>query len=209
MVNGFWGRKVGMTQLFSGDRVVPVTLVDASAWCVVGHKTKERDGYNAVQVACPRKRYQGETFSSSWLQDKKKYFLFVREIFTESPSAEFEVGMGFNFSTYFSEGEKVDVTGVSIGRGFAGVVKRLGYKGGRASHGCKMGRRPGSNGGLRTSGKVIKGKGMPGHHGAVKKTVLNLDVVKILAEENMVAVKGSFPGKSGGLVFIRKGRDKA
>ncbi len=209
MVNGFWGRKVGMTQLFSGDRVVPVTLVDASAWCVVGHKTKERDGYNAVQVACPRKRFQGETFSSSWLQDKKKYFLFVREIFTNEPATDFEVGKVLDFSTYFSEGEKVDVTGVSIGRGFAGVMKRHGFTGGRGSHGCKQGRKPGSNGGLRTSGKVIKGKRLPGHFGTVKKTILNLDVVKILAAENMVAVKGSFPGKSGGLVFIRKGQVKA
>ncbi len=209
MVNGFWGRKVGMTQLFSGDRVVPVTLVDASSWCVVGHKIENRDGYNAIQVACPRKRYQGETFSSSWLKDKKKYFLFVREIFTKQPSTDLEVGAGINFSTYFSEGEKVDVTGVSIGRGFAGVVKKHNFTGGRGSHGCKQGRRPGSNGGLRTSGKVIKGKGLPGHYGVEKKTIQNLDVVRILSEQNMVAVKGSFPGKSGSLVFIRKGRVKA
>lgn len=209
MVNGFWGRKVGMTQLFSGDRVVPVTLVDASSWCVVGHKTKERDGYEAIQVGCPRKRYQGETFSSSWLQDKKKYFLFVREIFTKQPSTELEVGTGINFSNYFSEGEKVDVTGISIGRGFAGVVKKHNYAGGAASHGSKQGRRPGSNGGLRTSGKVIKGKGMPGHLGAERKTMQNLDVVRILPEENMVAVKGSFAGKAGSLVFIRKGRVNA
>lgn len=209
MINGFWGRKVGMTQLFSGDRVVPVTLVDASSWVVVGHKTQGRDGYNALQLACPRKRYQGESFSTSWLKDKKHYFLFVKEVKVNEPVDSFEVGKTIDLSAYFAEGEKLDATGTTKGCGFAGVMRRHNFAGGRGSHGCKQGARPGSISSLRTCGKVFKGKGMPGHMGVDQKTMQNLYVIKILKEQNVLAVKGSIPGKAGSLVFLRKSRGKA
>ncbi len=204
MVGGFYGRKIGMTQLFSENQVIPVTIIDASFWFVTDIKTKERDGYYAVQLAKVRKRYEGEAFSPEWLKDKKEYFLYVREVpVTEAPEGV-EIGTAADFFKLFNAGDMVDVSGTTKGCGFAGVMRKHGYSGGGASHGNMMGRRPGSIGSLTKSGHVIKGKGLPGHMGVDKRTIQNLEVIKIILESNAIAVKGSVPGKAGSLVFVRK-----
>ena len=206
MVGGFWGKKLGMTQLFSDNKVVPVTVIDVSSWFVTDVKTKERDGYCAVQVGRVRKRFEQETFAPAWLKDKKKFFLFVREIPVQQVADDITIGSQANFYNLFAEGEVINVTGVTKGCGFAGVVRRHGYAGGRASHGSMMGNRPGSIGFIGKSGKVIKGKDLPGHMGVDKVTMRNLQMVKILEDQRAVAVRGSVPGKAGSLVFVRKAR---
>jgi large subunit ribosomal protein L3 len=206
MVGGFWGRKIGMTQLFSGNKVVPATVIDISSWYVTDIKTQERDGYHAVQVGKVKKRYGTEEFSLAWLKDKKVYFSFVREIPLQKPAEGLEIGKQADFYTLFNEGDAVDVSGITKGNGFAGVVRRYNYKGGRGSHGCTQGRTPGAIGGLTRSGKVIKGKGLPGHMGVKKRTMQGLEVVKVLKDDNAIVIKGSIPGKAGSLVFVRRGR---
>jgi len=206
MVGGFWGKKLGMTQLFSDNKVVPVTVIDVSSWFVTDVKTKERDGYCSVKFGRVRKRFEQETFAPAWLKDKKKFFLFVREIPVQQVADDITIGSQANFYNLFAEGEVINVTGVTKGCGFAGVVRRHGYAGGRASHGSMMGNRPGSIGFIGKSGKVIKGKDLPGHMGVDKVTMRNLQMVKILEDQRAVAVRGSVPGKAGSLVFVRKAR---
>lgn len=205
MVTGFWGRKIGMTQVFSGNKVVPVTAVDVSRWYVTGIRTQERDGYSAVQVARVRKRYEQEAFSADWLKKLKVYFGNIYEIRCKEPVQEVAVGQEVNFHQNFEVGNKVDVTGVSKGCGFAGVVKRHNFAGGRGSHGCTMGRVPGSIGFLCRNGKVVKGKKMPGHMGSKRRTVGNLEIIRIEEEPKVVLIKGSVPGKAGSVVFVRSG----
>lgn len=206
MVGGFWGKKIGMTQLFSGNKVVPATVIDISSWYVTDIKTQERDGYHAVQVGKVKKRYDKEQFSPEWLKNKRAYFTFVREIPVQASVDGLEIGKVADFYSLFNEGDAVDVSGITKGAGFAGVMRRHNYTGGRGSHGCMLGRNPGAIGGLTRSGKVIKGKGLPGHMGVKKRTMQNLEVVKILKDDNAIVIKGSIPGKAGSLVFVRKGR---
>lgn len=204
MISGFYGKKIGMTQLFSENQVIPVTIIDASSWFVTDIKTKERDGYYAVQLAKVRKRYEGELFSPVWLKNKKEYFLYVREVPMTTAPEGVEIGTAADFFKLFNEGDVVDVSGVTKGCGFAGVMRRHNFSGGRKSHGDMMGRRPGSIGSLTKSGHVIKGKGLPGHMGVQNRTIQNLEVIKLISESNAIAVKGSVPGKAGSLVFVRK-----
>lgn len=204
MIGGFWGKKIGMTQLFSDNKVVPVTVVDVSSWYVTDVKTKERDGYASVQVGCVRKRFEQEPFDPVWLKDKKKFFLFVREIPVSTEVDGVTIGSQADFHTLFGEGDIVNVTGITKGCGFSGVVRRHGYAGGRSSHGSMMGNRPGSIGFIGKSGKVIKGKELPGHMGVDKVTMRNLQIMKILQDQRAVAIKGSVPGKAGSLIFVRR-----
>lgn len=205
MVAGFWGKKIGMTQFFSDNKVVPATVIDVSAWYVTDVKTQERDGYDAVQVGKVRKRHETEQFSPAWLKNKRAYFGFVREIRLSQAAEGLVVGNVVDFANSFNAGDVVHVSGVTKGCGFAGVMRRHGFAGGRGSHGSKMGRRPGSIGHTRTSGRVIKGKKLPGHMGVKNRTMQNLEVVEVLKDKNAVVVRGSIPGKAGSLVFVRKG----
>jgi len=204
MVGGFYGRKIGMTQLFSENQVIPVTIIDASSWFVTDVRTKERDGYYAVQLAKVRKRYEGEAFSPAWLKNKKEYFLYVREVPMTSAPEGVEIGTAADFFKLLAAGDIVDVSGTTKGCGFAGVMRKHNFSGGRKSHGDMMGRRPGSIGSLTKSGHVIKGKGLPGHMGVKKRTMQNLEIIKVITESNAIAVKGCVPGKAGSLVFVRK-----
>lgn len=204
MINGFWGRKVGMTQVFAGDnKVVPVTAVDASGWYVSQIKSLEKDGYNAVQVAYVREKYQGKTFQQEWLASKSKHFRWVKEIAVDQVS-ELVVGQPFDFSQVVKEQDQVNVVGTTKGCGFAGVMRRHKFSGGVASHGSMLGRRPGSISFMRSQGKVIKGKKMAGHMGMIRKTVRNLEVVQVIAKDNLVLIKGAMAGKPGSLVYVRK-----
>lgn len=204
MVSGVWGKKVGMTQLFTDEKVIPATAIDVSNWFVTNIRTTARDGYDAIQVGCVRKRYVGEAYSAEWLKNLKKYFEIVREIKLENPVEGIEVGKVADFFAQLEAGQKMDACGRTRGRGFAGVVKRLNYTGGRGSHGCTMGRRPGSSSWWRAEGRVRKGKGMPGHLGNVQRVSRNLEIVRVEREAQIVLVKGSIPGHSGSLIFLRK-----
>jgi len=205
MLRGIWGKKIGMTQVFSGDKVVPVTAIDLNHWYVTGVKTQEKDGYSAIQVGLLRDRYKDKEFDSEWVKPKNlsKYFVNVKEIKVE-PEHEFTVGQKIDFSTAIEQGEVVHLFGISKGKGFAGVVKRHGFAGGKASHGARVGRKPGSIGFMRSQGKVIKGTKLPGHFGVEKASMRNLQIIEVKPEDHVVLVKGSVPGGAGSLVFIEK-----
>jgi large subunit ribosomal protein L3 len=204
MVKGLWGKKIGMTQIFANDAVIPVTAIDISHWLVTNIRTKERDGYDAVQVGCLKKRYNEKTFSADWLKKLTQYFSFIKEIRTDAPVENMVIGQSANFQTIFTVGETVDVTGTTKGCGFAGVVKRHGFAGGGASHGSMFHRKPGAAGSTRAQGRIFKGKRYPGHMGVQQRIMRNLDVVKIEEGTPLLLVKGSVPGKTGSLVFVRK-----
>lgn len=207
MINGLWGRKIGMTQVFTADHVaVPVTVVDVAHWVVTQIKTHAKDGYDGVQFGFIRPRFQEDEFSTEWLSSPKRYFTVVREARIVDPAATYQIGQFVTPEVVFAQGDAVDVEGITMGRGFQGVVKRHGHKGGRGSHGDKLGRQPGSLEGMRTSGRVRKGRCLPGHMGVEHKTIRNLSVVGIDSDARVVLVKGSLPGKSNGLVFIRKSK---
>jgi large subunit ribosomal protein L3 len=205
MVTGFWALKIGMTQVYTEDSAIPVTAVQAGNWFVTALKTKERDGYDAVQVGLIKSRYQDQPFSAEWLKKAATYFAELCEVKLSEPHAELAVGAPFMPAQAVAEGDLVDVTGDSKGMGFTGVIKRHHFNGPRGSHGDTMGRKPGSISHFRAHGRVIKGKRMPGRCGGKQCTVRNLSVIKTgLENGSVVLIKGSIPGKTGSLVFVRK-----
>lgn len=209
MVTGFWGRKIGMTQIFADNKAIPVTAIRTGNWLVTAFKTKERDGYDAVQIACLKDKYSNQAFSANWLKKLSTYFSLVREVHLSEPVAGLTVGKPLEAAMVVSEGDMVDVVGISKGLGFQGVVKRHGFGGPPGSHGSDMGKRPGSIGFMRECGRVIKGKKMPGHTGNARRTVKGLQIAKIGLEMGaIVLVKGSIPGKAGSAVFVRKCNDR-
>jgi large subunit ribosomal protein L3 len=204
MITGIWGRKIGMTQVFANDKVVPVTAIDIADWYVTNIKTTERDGYSALQVGSVKPRFKDEKYSKEWVKSPNAYFSFIREIPLKQVSTDFVIGKKIDFSQLVQLGELVDVRSKTIGKSFAGVVKRHRFGGPRASHGCTMGKRPGSIGSLVKSGHVIKGKRLPGHMGCDNQVMRNLEIVMVEAATKTLLVKGSIPGKAGSLVFVRK-----
>jgi large subunit ribosomal protein L3 len=192
------GRKLGMSQVFSPEgEVVPVTLIFALPNIVTIRRTVEKDGYAAVQLALPKKEgaITGEKRSTS---EETKVFSAKREFAGELPEDAQSVSV-----EQFTSGDPIEVTGVSKGKGYAGVVKRHNFKGGPASHGHRhVLRRPGSIG-SRFPQHVRKGKRMAGRMGQDKVTVKNLTIVAVDAKSNVVAVKGAVPGPRGSLVLIR------
>ena len=202
MLRGFLGKKIGMTQLFAENgSVVPVTLIEAGPCVVTQVKTKDSDGYEAVQlgfgdVKRPNKPMQGHFRPS-------RASRYLREVKADDP-AEFSVGQTVSLDI-FTEGEKVDVIGRSKGRGFAGTMKRHGFGGGPRTHGqSDRARAPGSIGGGTTPGKVFKGLKMAGHMGNRRITVKGLEIVKVDTDRNILAVKGGIPGAPNSLVQIRR-----
>jgi len=204
MVKGLWGKKVGMTQVFAGNKAVPVTVIDLSHWLVVRIKTKQQDGYDAIQVGCLRDRFVDKAFSADWLKKPSNYFSVMREVQIDQIGQDVAVGSPIDFHTKVTTGEHVDVFGRTKGCGFAGVVRRHRFAGPPASHGHTMGNRTGSLSFMRSRGRVIKGKRMPGHLGNVQRVMKGLEVVRVESDARVVLVKGSVPGKAGSLVYIRK-----
>lgn len=204
-VKGILGRKLGMTQIWDADnRVVPVTVIQAGPCRVVQLKTPERDGYAAVQLA----------FGATKPQRLSKPELGHLEKAAAEPSKNLAELRVDDLSAYsvgqvigadvFAAGELVDVTGISKGKGFVGVMQRHNFKGQGASHGNhKKHRSPGSIGACATPARVFKGMKMAGQHGAQRTTTLNLEVVEGDAERGLLLIKGSVPGPSGGIVFVR------
>lgn len=204
MMRGLWGKKIGMTQMFSEDKkLIPVTAIDISNWCITQIKTEEKDGYNAVQLGFIRKKYSDQEFSSDWLKNKNKYFSILREVKIDKPE-DFKEGKISDISDILKEGDIIDVFGITKGAGFQGAVKRHGFAGGKASHGAVFGRFPGALSFMRRQGKVPKGKKMPGHMGVDRRVMKNLKIIKIEPDASVLLVAGSVPGKSGSLVFVKK-----
>jgi large subunit ribosomal protein L3 len=204
MAARLWGKKIGMTQVFSNNKVVPVTAIDISHWIITNKKLKERDGYEALQVGLLRNRYTDIAFDKNWLTQTKKYFYFLREIAFEGDVSGMDVGQPIDFNALVNSGDYVDVAGTTIGRGFAGVIKRHNFRGAPGSHGSNMGRRPGSSSSYRSQGRIIKGKKFPGHMGVDLQVMKKLEIVSVHKDANVVLVKGSVPGKAGSLLCIRK-----
>ncbi len=232
MVKGILGRKVGMTQVYdTSGKAVPVTVIQAGPCHVLQLRTKDRDGYEAIQLGYHnKKRSQGNRSrpsqasraerghvasisskrskrrTSSGIQPAPKANCepkrFIREL--AGPTTGYEVGQEVTVTAL--EGvAAVDVTGVSKGRGFAGVMKRHGFKGHRATHGVKkVHRHPGSTGMRQTPGRVFKGHLMAGHLGDVKTTLRNLKVFKVDATNHLLLLRGAVPGPNGGYLVIRE-----
>jgi large subunit ribosomal protein L3 len=202
---GILGRKLGMTQIWDDqNRVVPVTVIEAGPCRVVQLKTPERDGYSAVQVAFGDTKQQ--RLSKPELGHLKKAdappLRHIAELRVDD-LAGFEVGQVIG-ADVFAKGEYVDVTGISKGKGFSGVMVRHNFKGQGASHGNhKKHRAPGSIGACATPGRVFKGMKMAGQYGNARITTQNLQVVEGDAEKGIILVKGAVPGPNGGLVFVR------
>lgn len=204
MVTGLWGKKIGMTQVFDENKVIPVTVIDFDRWIVTNIREKDRDGYNAIQVGRLRDKYASQPFSPQWLKHLTKYFSHIREIKVADAIEDIKIGKLADFYPIMQPGDAVDVAGVTIGRGFAGVVKRHGFAGPPGSHGATMGYHPGSIGHMRSQGKVIKGKRLPGHMGVQQRVVRGLEVIRIEPDKKIMLIKGSVPGKAGSLLFVRK-----
>lgn len=204
MKKAILGRKVGMTQIFDENgRKVPVTVIEAGPCVVVQKKTIEKDGYNAIKVgygdireALVNMPTKGQ-FKAAGVPVKR----YLKEFKLDDISA-YEVGQEIKVDI-FEAGDKVDVTGVSKGKGFQGTIKRWGARRGPMSHGSKFHRAVGSMGGSSDPSRTFKNKKMPGHMGNVKTTVLNLEVVKVLPEKNAILIKGGVPGPNKGLVVIK------
>jgi large subunit ribosomal protein L3 len=198
------GKKIGMTQVFDeNNRLVPVTVIEAGPCPVTQIKSSEKDGYDAVQIGFRPQKEQ--RLSKAALGHFKKAGVDpVAELQEFRTKGEIEVNVGDLLTVEkFEAGQKIDVVGTSKGCGFQGVVKRYGFAGGPASHGSMFHRRGGSFGMCQWPGHVIKGKKMPGHMGDVQRTVQNLEIVKVIAEKNLILIKGSVPGSRGSLVTVR------
>jgi len=202
MLQGFLGKKIGMTQIFREDgRVVPVTVIEAGPCVVTQVKTLENDGYEAVQLGFGDVKRRNKPQAGHLKNSKLSRYL--REVSTDDTS-EFEVGQTIGVDI-FEAGEKIDVIGKSKGRGFAGVMKRWNFGGGPRTHGqSDRARAPGSIGGGTTPGKVYKGLKMAGHMGNRRITVKGLEIVEIDLERNLLLIKGGIPGATNSLVQIRR-----
>ena len=190
------GKKVGMTQIFDENgRVIPVTVVEAGPCVVVQKKTVETDGYDAIQVGF------GELREKLVNKPRKGHFAKAG-VSLRRTLHNYNVGDEIKVDT-FEIGDKVDVSGVSKGKGFQGTIKRWNASRGPMSHGSKFHRAPGSMGAASDPSRTFKNKRMPGHMGAKNTTVLNLEVVKIMPEKNIILIKGGIPGPNKGTVVIR------
>ncbi len=198
------GIKIGMTQIFTEDgTVIPVSVVEAGPLYVVQKKTIDKDGYNAIQVGFTDVKAIRVNKPKKGHFDKSNvgYKKFLREIRVDNID-DFQIGQEIK-ADVFAEGDMVDVTGTSKGKGTAGVVKRHGFGRGRMSHGSKFHRRPGGLSAGTYPGRVFKGHRMMGRMGNERVTVQNLQVVRVDADKNLLLIKGAIPGPKKGLVSIK------
>ena len=205
MLKAIIGTKVGMTQVFKEDgTLLPVPVVKAGPCVVVQKKTVEGEGYNALQLGFGEIRVKlvNKPKAGHFKKAGVEPMRYLREFRTDDV-AEYEVGQELKVDV-FAEGDKVDATGISKGRGFKGVIARHGQHRGPMTHGSRYHRRPGSMGACSYPGKVFKGKKLPGHTGVERVTIQNLEVVMVNAEKDMLLIKGAIPGANGQLVTIKK-----
>ena len=204
MKKAIMGKKLGMTQIFDENkRVVPVTVVEAGPCVVIQKKTIENDGYNAIKVGFGeiREKLVNKPMQGQFAKAGTSLKRFVKEFRMEDISA-YEVGQEFK-ADIFAAGDKIDVSGISKGKGFQGCIKRWNQHTGPMSHGSKFHRAVGSMGASSDPSKTFKNKRMPGHMGNVSRTVMNLEIVKVMPEKNIILVKGGIPGPNKGTVVIR------
>ncbi len=205
---GLVGRKCGMSRVFTDDgRSVPVTLIEATPNRVTQVKTTETDGYSAVQVTAGSKRAAlvNKPLAGHYAKAKVEAGRGLWEFRVDAAeAAKFSVGGEIKADEVFSVGQTVDVAGITKGKGFQGTIKRHHFTMGDATHGNSLSHRsPGSIGQRQTPGRVFPGKKMSGHMGAVRRSSMNLEVVRIDSERHLIAIKGSVPGAPGGDVIIR------
>jgi len=199
------GRKLGMTQIFTDEGLsIPVTVIEAKPCTIVQKKVVETDGYNSIKIGFEdvnekklNKPDKGQ-FSKVKAAPKK-----ILKEFRLEDVANYEVGQEIKASDIFQAGDRIDVSGISKGKGFQGTIKRYGQKGGPETHGSMYHRRVGSMGSNTSPARVFKGKKLPGHMGVDKITVQNLDIVRVDAERNLLLVKGAVPGPKGNLLVIK------
>lgn len=198
-----YGKKLGMTQIFTEDgKAIPVTVIEAYKMIVIAKKTIEKDGYNAIVVGfgdikdSKAKKPQKGIFAKVGVDVKKH----IKEIKIENPD-KYEIGNEINLEI-LNAGDYVDVHGISKGKGFQGPIKRHGLRRGPTTHGSKHHRRPGSMSGGTSPGRVFKNKKLAGHMGAVNRTALNLEIIKVDVDKNAIIVKGSVPGAKKAVLSI-------
>jgi len=204
---GLIGRKVGMTQVFGDDgNQIPVTVIEAGPCTVLGLRTLESHGYDALQLGFePKKKNVSKPVAGAFKKVNVAPMGVVREIRLEKSEMlqGYEVGKSVT-AELFAPGEIVDVVGITKGKGFQGGVKRFGWYGGDATHGSMFHRAPGSIGASSDPSRVWPGHRLPGRMGGVQRTVLNISVVRVMPEQNLLLVRGAVPGANGSLVMIRK-----
>jgi len=209
MAIGLLGRTIGMTQVLLEERqAVPVTVLAAAPCPIVQRKTKERDGYEAVQIAFgpqAKKRRVTQPIRGHFERAKVPYHRHLRELRLDGSEGELKIGQVLTVEL-FAPGDPVRVSGITKGKGFQGGVRRWGYLGGPITHGSMFHRAPGSIGASSFPSRVFPGHHMPGRMGGDRQTVRGLRVVGVVKEKHLLLVLGAVPGASGGLVTIRKGR---
>jgi len=207
MVNKLYGKKIGMTRLFLAEGVsLPATVLKIEPCVVVQIKTDAKDGYNALQVGFGLKtKKQSKPVLGHLKASGKGPFANLKEIKVDNPST-FELGQELS-ADVFKPGDIVNVAGQSKGRGFSGVIKRWGFSGGRATHGSRCHRIPGSIGRRTTPGRVNKGQKMPGHHGDQRITVKNLSILDVRPELGVLILKGAVPGAKDGIIEISRSKE--
>lgn len=203
MANMILGRKIGMTQIFSPEgKIIPVTAIEAGPCVIAQVKAEATDGYNAIQIGF------GSIKNKNTTKAMKGHFAkagatpvrFLKELRVDSPEG-YQAGQSIDISI-FQSGDKVDVAGISKGKGFAGTIKRWNFSRGPMSHGSKNHRRPASAG-AKGPARVFKGKKSPGQMGGERVTVQNLEIVKVDLEKNLLLIKGAVPGPKKGLVTVK------
>jgi large subunit ribosomal protein L3 len=200
------GKKIGMTQIFNDAGLsLPVTVIQAGPCAIVQKKTDENDGYTALKLGFEEISEKKLNKPEKGLFSKVKVSSrrYLKEFRTQDV-AKYEVGQEIKVADMFSDGDKVDVSGISKGKGFQGTIKRYGQSGGPETHGSMYHRRPGSMGSNTSPARVFKGKRLPGHMGVDKITVQNLEVVRVDSERNLLLIKGAVPGPKGGLVVVKE-----
>ncbi len=206
MALGLIGKKVGMTQVYTGDgTLIPVTVIEAGPCTVVQTKTAATDGYAAVQLGYGEKKPQrvSKAYREHCVKAGKGVFRVLKEFRVGDTDAALSLGQEVAVGSLFKAGDHIDVTGTSKGRGTAGVIKRHGFAGFPASHGThEYFRHGGAIGNRSYPGRVFKGKRMAGHYGAERVTTQNLEVVEVRPEQNLVLVRGAVPGSRGGVVLL-------
>ncbi|MDY0390362.1 50S ribosomal protein L3 [Desulfobulbus oligotrophicus] len=201
---GILGRKLGMTRVYDENgRSAPVTVIEAGPCRILQIKTKAKEGYNALQLGFLEKKSQrlNKPEAGHFKRSGGKGYYHIKEFKVNDPDA-YEVGQTVQLADIFSVGDLVDVSGKSKGRGFQGVVKRYGYRGGRKTHGSTFHRAPGSIGCSATPGRVVKGKKLPGRMGNELVTKKNVKVIDIRVEENVLLLHGAVPGGKQGVLNI-------
>jgi len=207
MIKALLGKKIGMTQIFDDQgNVVPVTVINVADWVVTQVKLQGKNGYTSLQLGAIKRRYVADAFNQDWLKNKAKYFDCIKEVAVEPASLEsYKLGQKVSFEdAQLNNGDVLNVSGISRGLGFQGVVKRWNFAGGPKTHGSTFHRTPGAMSYLCREGEIQKGKKLPGHMGNKRITVKGLRLIKMDMDSSCLFVMGAVPGKKNTILEIRK-----